>query len=311
MTQNTATREAYGKTLVELGEINPNVVVLDADLATATKTELFKKAYPERFFDCGIAEANMVGVAAGLAAMGKIPFISSFAMFLAGRGYEQIRNGVAYPHLNVKICASHAGISVGEDGATHQCNEDIALMRSIPGMVVLNPADAIETRAAVLAAAAYNGPVYVRLGRFATPVFNNEDYTFTIGKGVQLKNGDDITLIATGLMVARALEAAQILNQNGVSARVINIHTLKPLDKEIVLKAALETGHIVTCEEHSIIGGLYSAVAEALCADGASAKIATVAIQDLFGQSGPAGELLEFYGLTANLIVQKALKIRA
>lgn len=304
--EKIATRDAYGKALVELGSENPNVIVLDADLAGATKTANFKNAYPERFFDCGIAEANMVGIAAGLAATGKIPFVSSFAMFAAGRAFEQIRNSVAYPHLNVKICATHAGISVGEDGATHQCNEDIALMRAIPGMVVLNPADAAETRAAIRAACAYDGPVYVRLGRLAVPAFNDENCEFEIGKGVQLRDGTDVTLVATGLMVARALEAAELLAAQGIDARVLNIHTLKPFDKEIVLKAAKETGALITCEEHSIIGGLYSAVCETLGSEGAPAKVAAVAIEDVFGQSGPAEELLEHYGLTAANIALKA-----
>lgn len=292
-----ATRESYGNALVELGAAYDNLVVLDADLAAATKTGVFKKVYPERHIDCGIAECNMVGIAAGLAATGKIPFASTFAMFAAGRAFEQIRNSVGYPHLNVKIAATHAGISVGEDGATHQCNEDIALMRTIPGMVILNPSDDVEAKAAVKAAAAYEGPVYLRLGRLAVPVINDTpDYRFEIGKGVTLKEGSDLTIIATGLCVSSALEAAQKLEDDGVHARVINMHTIKPLDEELVVKAAKETGRIVTVEEHSVIGGLGGAVCEALC-ENAPVPVKRIGVQDVYGESGPAVKLLEKYGL--------------
>ena len=299
-----ATRDSYGKALAELGKINPNVVVFDADLAGATKTGVFKKEFPDRFFDCGIAEANMVGIAAGISTTGKIPFVSSFAMFAAGRAFEQVRNSVGYPHLNVKIGATHAGISVGEDGATHQCNEDIALMRTIPGMVVINPCDDIEARQAVLAAAEYVGPVYLRFGRLAVPVINKEDYKFELGKGVTLKEGDDISLIATGLMVSKALEAAEILKAEGVYARVINIHTIKPIDKEIIIKAAKETKFIITCEEHSVIGGLYSAVCEVV-ANAAPCKVVPVAVMDTFGKSGPAQELLDVFKLSTEGVLEK------
>ena len=265
MADKIATREAYGNALAEFGA-DHDFVVLDADLAAATKTGVFKKKFPERFFDCGIAEGNMMGVAAGLAAAGKTVFASSFAMFAAGRAFEQIRNTIGYPHLNVKIGATHAGITVGEDGATHQCLEDIALMRTIPGMVIVNPADAVEARAAVKAAIDYNGPMYLRFGRLAVPVFNDaETYKFELGKGVCMKDGTDVTIVATGLMVSMAIDAAKALEEKGINARVINIHTIKPLDKEIILKAAAETGAIVTAEEHNIIGGLGSAVAEAVC----------------------------------------------
>ena len=302
-----ATRDSYGKALAELGAQDERIVVLDADLAKATKTIEFKKVFPDRFIDCGIAESNMIGIAAGLAATGKIPFASSFAMFAAGRAFEQVRNSVGYPHLNVKIGASHAGISVGEDGATHQCNEDIALMRTIPGMVIINPADDVEARAAVFAAAAHDGPVYLRFGRLAVPVFNDEKtYHFELGKGITLREGTDVALIATGLMVSRALDAAQQLEEAGIHARVINIHTLKPIDKEIVLKAAADTGRIVTCEEHSVVGGLFSAVSEVLAEAGAAAKVAPVAVFDTFGKSGPAAELLDLYHLNADAIVEKA-----
>ena len=301
-----ATRESYGNALKELGAVNENVVVLDADLAASTKTAVFQKAFPERHFDCGIAEGNMMSVAAGLAAAGKIPFASSFAMFAAGRAFEQIRNSVGYPHLNVKIGATHAGISVGEDGATHQCNEDIALMRTIPGMVILNPADDVEARAAVHAAAAYQGPVYLRFGRLGVPVIYDEaTYQFEIGKAVTLREGKDVTIIATGLMVERALQAAEKLAAEGIDARVLNIHTIKPIDRQAVLDAAKETKGIVTAEEHSVIGGLYSAVCETLCA-GEPCRVAPVAIMDEFGSSGPATQLLEVYGLTAENIYQKA-----
>lgn len=305
MAEKTATREAYGAALVELGAECKNLVVLDADLAEATKTCKFKAAYPDRFIDCGIAEGNMMSVAAGLAAGGMIPFASSFAMFAAGRAFEQIRNTIGYPHLNVKIGATHAGLTVGEDGATHQCNEDIALMRSIPGMTIINPADAIEARAAVRAAAAYKGPVYLRFGRYAVPMVSPEDYKFEIGKGVELRDGSDVTIIATGLMVHMALEAAEMLAGNGIRARVINMHTIKPLDEEIVRKAARETGVIVTAEEHSIIGGLGSAVAEVL-SEKCPVPMRRIGVRDKFGKSGQVPELLAEYGLTASDIAEAA-----
>ena len=300
-----ATREAYGKALVELGERNDKVVVLDADLAAATKTGMFKKAFPDRFFDAGIAECNMIGVAAGLATTGYTVFASSFAMFAAGRAFEQIRNTIGYPHINVKIGATHAGISVGEDGASHQCCEDIALMRTIPGMVIINPADDVEARAAVLAMADYDGPAYLRFGRLAVPRINPLDYEFKLGKGVQLCDGKDVTIIATGLMVGEALAAKETLANEGISARVINMHTIKPLDKEIVAAAARETGAIVTAEEHNIIGGLGSAVAEAVC-EVCPVPVMRVGVEDKFGASGPAVEMLKIYGLTADHIVEKA-----
>lgn len=300
-----ATREAYGKALVELGEKNDKVVVLDADLAAATKTGMFKKAFPDRFFDAGIAECNMIGVAAGLATTGYTVFASSFAMFAAGRAFEQIRNTIGYPHINVKIGATHAGISVGEDGASHQCCEDIALMRTIPGMVIINPADDVEARAAVLAMADYDGPAYLRFGRLAVPRINPLDYEFKLGKGVQLCDGKDVTIIATGLMVGEALAAKETLANEGISARVINMHTIKPLDKEIVAAAARETGAIVTAEEHNIIGGLGSAVAEAVC-EVCPVPVMRVGVEDKFGASGPAVEMLKIYGLTADHIVEKA-----
>ncbi len=300
-----ATRDSYGNALVELGVQYDNLVVLDADLAAATKTGVFKKAYPERHIDCGIAECNMVGIAAGLAATGKIPFVSSFAMFAAGRAFEQVRNSVGYPHLNVKIGATHAGISVGEDGATHQCNEDIALMRTIPGMVVINPADDIEAKAAVKAAVEHEGPVYLRFGRLAVPVINHgEDYVFEIGKGVVLKEGKDLTIVATGLCVSPSLEAADLLAREGIDAKVINIHTIKPLDQELILAAAKETGKLVTVEEHSVIGGLGSAVCDALCAN-APAPVLKIGVEDIFGESGPAAELIHKYGLDARGIYAK------
>lgn len=300
-----ATRESYGNALVELGKEHEELVVLDADLAAATKTGVFKKAFPERFIDCGIAEGNMIGVAAGLAAAGKVPFASSFAMFAAGRAFEQVRNSVGYPHLNVKIGATHAGISVGEDGATHQCNEDIALMRAIPGMVVINPADDVEARAAVKAAYEYDGPVYLRFGRLAVPVINDTpDYKFELGKGITLKDGKDITIIATGLCVSAALEAAERLAAESVQARVINIHTIKPLDEELVIKAAKETGKIVTVEEHSVIGGLGSAVCDCL-SENYPAKVLKIGTNDVFGESGPAVKLLAKYGLGADGIYTK------
>ena len=300
-----ATRESYGKTLAELGAIHPDLIVLDADLSGATKTGIFKKAFPERHINCGIAEGNMMSVAAGLAATGKVPFASSFAMFAAGRAYEQIRNSIGYPHLNVKIGATHAGISVGEDGATHQCNEDIALMRAIPGMVILNPADDVEARAAVKAAYEYVGPVYLRFGRLAIPVINdNDDYQFEIGKGIVLREGKDVALIATGLEVAETLAAADMLAADGIDAKVINIHTIKPLDNELVVAAARETGKVVTVEEHSIIGGLGSAVAEVL-AEQEPTKMLRIGINDTFGESGPAVALLKKYGLDAESIYKK------
>ena len=295
--KKVATRESYGNALKELGAENPNVLVLDADLAGATKTGVFKKAYPDRFFDCGIAEGNMVGIAAGLATTGKIPFCSSFAMFAAGRAFEQVRNSVGYPHLNVKIAATHAGISVGEDGATHQCNEDIALMRTIPGMVVINPADDVEARAAVKAAAEYEGPVYLRFGRLAVPVFNDEaNYKFEIGKGILLREGTDLTIVATGLCVNSALEAAEKLAAEGISAEVINIHTIKPLDEEIILKSAKKTGKVVTAEEHSVIGGLGSAVCDVL-SEKLPTPVKKIGVYDVFGESGPSVKLLEKYKL--------------
>ncbi len=292
-----ATRESYGNALKALGEENPNVLVLDADLAGATKTGVFKKAFPERFFDCGIAECNMVSIAAGVAATGKIPFCSSFAMFAAGRAYEQVRNAVGYPHLNVKIGATHAGISVGEDGATHQCNEDIALMRTIPGMVIINPADDVEARAAVKAAAEYVGPVYLRFGRMAVPVFNDEaTYKFEIGKGIVLREGTDVTVVATGLCVNGALEAAEKLAADGISAEVINIHTIKPLDEELVLASAKKTGKVVTVEEHSVIGGLGSAVCDVL-SEKQPTPVKKLGVNDTYCESGPAAKLIEKYRL--------------
>lgn len=294
-----ATRESYGNALVELGAENKNIVVLDADLAAATKTGVFKKAYPDRHIDCGIAECNMMGIAAGLAATGKIPFASTFAMFAAGRAFEQVRNSIGYPHLNVKIGATHAGISVGEDGATHQCNEDIALMRTIPGMVVVNPSDDIETRAAVIAAAEYEGPVYLRFGRLAVPVINdNPEYEFKLGKGVLLREGKDVTIVATGLEVSQTLEAAELLAEDGIDAEVINIHTIKPLDEELIVASAKKTGKVITVEEHSVIGGLGSAVCDALSAK-APTPVLKIGVQDVFGESGPAIELLHKYQLDA------------
>ena len=303
--KKVATRDAYGNALVEFAEEYKNLVVMDADLAGATKTGVFKKAYPDRHFNAGIAEGNMMGIAAGLAATGKIPFVSSFAMFAAGRAYEQVRNSVGYPHLNVKIGATHAGISVGEDGATHQCNEDIALMRTIPGMVVLNPADAVEARAAVKAALEYEGPVYLRFGRLAVPVFNDpEAYKFEMGKGIVLKEGKDVAIIATGLCVNEALQAADMLAADGIQAKVINIHTIKPLDEELVVAAAKECGKVVTVEEHSVIGGLGSAVCDALCAN-YPAPVMKIGVNDVYGESGPALELIAKYGLDAKSIYEK------
>ncbi len=299
-----ATRESYGEALAELGDKYENLYVLDADLAAATKTGVFKKKFPERHIDCGIAEANMMGVAAGLASTGKVPFASSFAMFAAGRAFEIVRNSIGYPHLNVKIGATHAGISVGEDGATHQCNEDIALMRTIPGMTIINPADDVEARAAVEAAILHEGPCYLRFGRLATPVFNDkETYKFELGKGVQLADGNDVAIIATGLMVYEAIKAAEELKADGINARVINIHTIKPLDTEIVIKAAKECGLIVTCEEHSVIGGLGSAVAEAVT-ESYPVKVVKIGVNDVFGHSGPAVDLLKEFGLCSDNIVK-------
>lgn len=303
-----ATRESYGNALAELGKKHEDIVVLDADLAAATKTGVFKKAFPERHIDCGIAESNMMGVAAGIAATGKVPFASSFAMFAAGRAFEQVRNSIGYPKLNVKIGATHAGISVGEDGATHQCNEDIALMRTIPGMVVINPSDDVEAKAAVEAAYEHQGPVYLRFGRLAVPVINdNPDYKFELGKAVVLREGTDVTIIATGLTVSESLEAAKKLEADGISAQVVNMHTIKPLDKEAVISAAAKTGKIVTVEEHSIIGGLGSAVCDVV-AEKAPAKVMKIGINDTFGESGPAVELIRKYGLDAESIYEKVKK---
>lgn len=292
-----ATRESYGNALVELGAEHDNLIVLDADLAAATKTGVFKKAYPDRHIDCGIAECNMMGIAAGLSTTGIVPFASTFAMFAAGRAFEQVRNSIGYPHLNVKIGATHAGISVGEDGATHQCNEDIALMRTIPGMVILNPADDIEAKACVKAAYEYNGPVYLRFGRLAAPVINDRpDYKFELGKGVVLREGKDVTIVATGLCVSSALEAAEKLAADGIDAKIINIHTIKPLDEELIVAAAKETGKVVTVEEHSVIGGLGSAVCDAL-AEKCPVPVKKIGVQDVFGESGPAAALLAKYKL--------------
>ena len=300
-----ATREGYGNALAELGAQHDNVVVLDADLAGSTKTGVFRKAFPERHINCGIAEGNMMSVAAGLAATGKVVFASSFAMFAAGRAFEQIRNSIGYPHLNVKIGATHAGISVGEDGATHQCNEDIALIRTIPGMVIINPSDDVEARAAVKAAYEHQGPVYLRFGRLAVPVINDRpDYKFEIGKGVVLREGKDVTIFATGLEVAEALVAADLLEADGIHAKVINIHTIKPLDKELVVAAAKETGKVVTVEEHSVIGGLGSAICDVLSAE-APTKVMKIGVNDTFGESGPAIELIKKYGLDGESIYKK------
>ena len=300
-----ATREGYGDGLVALAEVRPDLVVLDADLAAATKTSIFKKAYPEKHFECGIAEQNMMGVAAGIASTGKLVFASSFAMFATGRAYEIVRNSIGYPGLNVKIGGTHGGISVGEDGATHQCNEDIALMRTIPGMTVINPADYIEAKAAVLAMAEHVGPAYLRFGRLAIPVYNSPDYKFEVGKGITLKDGKDITIIATGLMVAEAIEAGKALAEQGIDARVINIHTIKPIDREIIAKAARETGKIITVEEHSVIGGLGSAVGDVVLEE-YPVPVVKIGIKDVFGHSGAAKDLLVEYGLTADNIVKTA-----
>lgn len=304
-----ATRESYGNALVEVGKEHEDLIVLDADLAGATKTGIFKKAFPERHWDVGIAEANMTGIAAGLATCGKVPFISSFAMFAAGRNFEQVRNSIGYPHLNVKIGATHAGISVGEDGATHQCLEDIALMRTIPGMVVINPADDVEARAAVHAAYDHVGPVYLRFGRLPVPVFNDEaTYKFEIGKGIVLKEGKDVTIFATGLCVNETVEAEKMLAKDGIDAEIINIHTIKPIDRELVVKSALKTGKVVTVEEHSVIGGLGSAVCDVLCEE-APTKVLKIGVNDVFGESGPALELLHKYELDAEGILQKSKSI--
>ena len=306
-----ATREAYGKTLAKLADINPNIVVLDADLSKSTKTADFKEVAPERFFTMGIAESNMMGVAAGLSTCGKIPFVSTFAMFAAGRAYEQIRNSICYPKLNVKICATHAGLTVGEDGATHQAIEDLSLMRSIPNMVVINPADGIETEAAIKAIAEYDGPCYVRLGRMAVENVNlNEDYKFEIGKGIKLSEGNDVTIVATGIMVEKALKAKTILANEGINARVISIHTIKPLDTELIIDSAKETGAIITVEEHSIIGGLGSAVTEVV-SEFYPVPVVRIGVNDVFGESGKPNELLEKYGLTVENIVERAKKVIA
>ena len=302
--KKVATRASYGDALVELGNEKDDFIVLDADLAAATQTGRFKAAHPERFYDCGIAESNMVGIAAGVAAAGKKVFCSTFAMFAAGRAFEQVRNSIGYPHLNVNICATHAGISVGEDGATHQCNEDIALMRTIPGMTVIVPADDTEAKAAVRAAYEYDGPVYMRLGRLAVPVINDPaTYKFEMGKGVVLREGADVTIVATGLMVAAALEAAESLAAKGVDAEVVNIHTVKPLDEELVRASAHKTGRVVTSEEHSVIGGLGDAVLAALAAD--PVPVRKVGVNDVFGESGPAAELIHKYELDAEGIYKQ------
>ena len=305
--KNVATRVGFGQALLELGAEREDFVVLDADLAAATQTGVFKKAYPERFYNCGIAEQNMMSIAAGIAATGKRVICSSFAMFAAGRAFEQVRNSIGYPHLNVIIGATHAGISVGEDGASHQCCEDIALMRSIPGMTIINPADAVEAKAAVKAAMEIEGPVYMRFGRLAVPVVFDDDYKFEVGKGVELKSGTDVTIIATGLLVKEAIEAYELLKEEGISARIINMHTIKPLDKDIVIKAAKETGAIVTAEEHSVIGGLGSAVSE-LLSEECPTPVVKLGVNDVFGYSGPAVKLLDQFGLRAVNIVEKAKK---
>lgn len=305
--KTVATRAAFGQALVDLGKERNDFIVMDADLAAATQTGKFKKEFPERFYNCGIAEQNMVSIAAGIAATGKKVFCSSFAMFAAGRAFEQVRNSIGYPHLNVVIGATHAGISVGEDGATHQCNEDIALMRTIPGMTIINPADETEAYLAVKAAIDHDGPVYMRFGRLAVPVIFGDDYRFEIGKGVELKEGSDVTIIATGLMVNEAMIAHDMLKEEGISARVINIATIKPIDKDIILKAARETGAIVTAEEHSVIGGLGSAVSEVVCEE-YPVPVVKLGVYDQFGHSGPAVKLLDEFGLRAVNIVEKAKK---
>ena len=305
MADKIATREAYGAALVELGAKYENLVVLDADLAAATKTGMFKKAYPDRFFDCGIAENNMVGVAAGLALSGKIPFASSFAMFLAGRSFEQVRNSLGYPHINVKLGATHAGITVGEDGATHQCNEDIALMRTIPGMVVLNPADATEAKKAVEAAILHDGPVYLRFGRMEVPVLYGDDYDFKIGRGVKMAEGSDVSIIATGIMVEQALAARELLAADGIKASVVNMATIKPIDEQLVIAEAKACGAVVTAEEHSVIGGLGAAVCETLCRT-APVPVLRCGVKDTFGRSGNAKELISYFGLDAQAIAENA-----
>ena len=305
--EKMATRQAYGKTLVELGAENPNLVVMDADLSKSTMTADFAKAYPDRFFNMGIAEQNLYAAACGLALSGKVVCASTFAMFAAGRAYEQVRNSVGYPHLNVIIGATHAGISVGEDGATHQCCEDIALMRTIPGMTIINPADETEAKKAVRAALEIDGPVYMRFGRLAVPVIFDDDYKFEVGKGVELREGNDVTIVATGLMVNEALEAHELLKNEGINARVINIHTIKPLDNDIILKAAKETGAVVTAEEHSVIGGLGGAVSELLC-ENYPVPVLKLGVYDVFGHSGPAPKLLDEFGLRAANIAEKAKK---
>lgn len=305
--KSVATRAGYGKALVELGKIRDDFVVMDADLAAATQTGMFKKEFPERFYDCGIAEQNMMGIAAGIATTGKKVIVSSFAMFAAGRAFEQVRNSIGYPHLNVIIGATHAGISVGEDGATHQCLEDIALMRTIPGMTIINPADEVEARKAVYAAMELDGPVYMRFGRLAVPVVFDEDYKFEVGKANTLRDGSDVTVIATGLMVKEALEAYDLLKAEGISARIINMATIKPIDKDIIIKAAKETGAIVTAEEHSVIGGLGGAVSEVVCEE-CPVPVVKLGVYDTFGHSGPAAKLLDEFGLRAVNIVEKAKK---
>ncbi len=305
MADKIATRESYGNALAEFGAIYKNLVVLDADLAAATKTGTFKKAFPDRFFDCGIAENNMIAAAVGMSLCGKIPFASTFAMFAAGRSFEQIRNAIGYPHNNVKIGATHAGITVGEDGATHQCNEDIALMRTIPGMVILNPADDTEARLAVKAAIEHDGPVYLRFGRMAVPVYYGADYEFKIGKGVKMADGNDVALIATGIEVEQALAARELLAAEGISASVVNISTIKPLDEELVVAEATRCGAVVTCEEHNIIGGLGGAVCECL-AEKKPTPVLRVGVADVFGRSGPAKELVSYFGLDAASIAAKA-----
>ena len=308
MADKIATREAYGNALAEFGALYPEVVVLDADLAAATKTGIFKNKFPDRFFDCGIAENNMVGVAAGLATTGKIPFVSTFAMFAAGRSFEQVRNSVGYPHLNVKIAATHAGITVGEDGATHQCNEDLALMRTIPGMTVINPSDAVEARAAVEAAIKYEGPVYMRFGRYPVSVINDTpDYKFEIGKAIKMADGADVTIVATGMMVEQALIARELLAADGISAAVVNMHTIKPIDKDMLIAQAQQTGAIVTSEEHNIIGGLGAAVAETL-SEICPVPVVRHGVEDVFGKSAPAKELIEYYSLNAQGIVERCKK---
>lgn len=301
--EKRATREGYGEGLCALAEVRPDLLVLDADLAAATKTNIFKKKYPEKHYDCGIAEANMMGVAAGIASTGKLVFASSFAMFAAGRAFEIVRNSICYPNLNVKIGATHAGISVGEDGATHQCNEDIALMRAIPNMTVINPADYVEAKAAVLAMADYVGPTYMRFGRLAVPIYNDEaTYKFEVGKGITIKDGKDVTIMATGLMVAETMEAANALHEQGIDARIINIHTIKPIDRDIIVKAAKETGKIITVEEHSVIGGLGSAVGDVVLEE-CPVPVIKLGVKDVFGHSGSAKDLLKEYGLCAENIV--------